>query len=132
MVYQRRITPFLLYQTPAVALMQLDSSVVQLDTCSYLLLASTTSRTYLCDTLREQYRQIGTRQRDGEFGACFYQADNHETSLDYLENSADSKDSYNPFRYFFVRHIIYGKHLQFYYLPFKMFHTVFLFCWGNF
>ncbi|XP_034245414.1 uncharacterized protein LOC117647650 [Thrips palmi] len=85
------------YLTPAVALMQLDSSVVQLDTCSYLLLASTTTRSYLCDTLREQYRQIGTRQRDGEFGACFYQVDSHETSIDILDNNADLKDSYNPF-----------------------------------
>lgn len=85
------------YLTPAVALMQLDSSVVQLDTCSYLLLASTTTRSYLCDTLREQYRQIGTRLRDGEFGACFYQVDSHDTSLDLLDDCANIKDSYNPF-----------------------------------
>lgn len=51
--------------------MTLDSSVVQIDSCSKFLLVSTLSRTFLCDTEKEQYRQIGKKLRDGSFGACF-------------------------------------------------------------
>ncbi|KRT81816.1 hypothetical protein AMK59_6336 [Oryctes borbonicus] len=69
------LTPLLtkaLFQTPSATLMLLDSSIVQLDIYSNFLLVSTKTRTYLCDTLQEQYRQIGKKLRDGNFGACFY------------------------------------------------------------
>lgn len=52
--------------------MRLDSTIVQLDIYSNFLLASTKTKTYLCDTVQEQYRQIGKKLRDGYFGACFY------------------------------------------------------------
>lgn len=40
-----------------------------------LLLVSTLSRSYLCDTAKEQYRQIGHQLREGAFGACFSATD---------------------------------------------------------
>ncbi|CAG2056326.1 unnamed protein product [Timema podura] len=61
-----------MFQTPSFQLMQLDSRVVQLDWYSDLLLVSTLSRSYLCDTVREQYRQLGQKLREGEYGACFF------------------------------------------------------------
>lgn len=61
-----------MFQTPSFILMQLDSRIVQLDWCSEMLLISTLSRCYICDTAKEQYRQIGQRLREGEYGACFY------------------------------------------------------------
>lgn len=86
------------YLTPAVALMQLDSAIVQLDTCSYMLLASTTTRSFLCDTFREQYRQIGNRLRDGEFGGCFYHVDAMEPLISpVLETSRDQEGAPGPF-----------------------------------
>nr|CAD7257547.1 unnamed protein product [Timema shepardi] len=61
-----------IFQTPSFQLMQLDSRVVQLDWYSDLLLVSTLSRSYLCDTVREQYRQLGQKLREGEYGSCFF------------------------------------------------------------
>ncbi|PSN46869.1 hypothetical protein C0J52_13679, partial [Blattella germanica] len=74
------ISPFTaknMFQNPTFTLMQLDSRIVQLDWCSELLLISTLSRCYICDTFKEQYRQIGQKLRDGEFGACFFTAGDH-------------------------------------------------------
>lgn len=51
--------------------MNLDSRICQIDTKSCMLLVSTLTRCYICDTSQEQYRQIGQKLRDGEFGACF-------------------------------------------------------------
>lgn len=51
--------------------MSLDSRVCQLDVKGCMLLVSTLTRCYICDTSQEQYRQIGHKLRDGEFGACF-------------------------------------------------------------
>lgn len=51
--------------------MSLDSRVCQLDVKDCMLLVSTLTRCYICDTSQEQYRQIGHKLRDGEFGACF-------------------------------------------------------------
>ncbi|XP_022901428.2 BLOC-2 complex member HPS5 homolog [Onthophagus taurus] len=61
-----------LFNIPSATLMTLDSSVVQLDTFSNYLLASTRTKTYLCDTDKEQYRQIGKKPRDGHYGAIFH------------------------------------------------------------
>ncbi|CAG9833069.1 unnamed protein product, partial [Diabrotica balteata] len=64
-----------IFQTPSSSLMSLDSSIVQIDTYKNYLLISTKTRTYLCDTEKEQYKQIGKKLRDGNFGACFSQTD---------------------------------------------------------
>lgn len=55
--------------------MSLDSRVCQLDVKGCMLLVSTLTRCYICDTSQEQYRQIGHKLRDGEFGACFVNRD---------------------------------------------------------
>ncbi|XP_047004975.1 Hermansky-Pudlak syndrome 5 protein homolog [Schistocerca americana] len=59
------------FSTPSFQLMQLDSRVVQMDGQDGLLLVSTLTRSFICDTIREQYRQIGQKLREGEFGGCF-------------------------------------------------------------
>ncbi|XP_017786192.1 PREDICTED: Hermansky-Pudlak syndrome 5 protein homolog [Nicrophorus vespilloides] len=61
-----------IFHNPITILMNLDSRIVQLDVYYKYLLASTETKTYLCDTDFEQYRQIGKKVRKGEFGACFY------------------------------------------------------------
>lgn len=66
-----------MFQAPSFTLMQLDSRIVQLDWCSDLLLVSTLSRCYICETVKEQYRQIGHKLREGEYGACFYGAEDY-------------------------------------------------------
>ncbi|XP_014477441.1 PREDICTED: Hermansky-Pudlak syndrome 5 protein homolog [Dinoponera quadriceps] len=63
-----------MFQTRVYTLMNLDSGVVQLNFCSSMLLVSTITRCYICDTVREQYKQIGNKARNGEFGACFFEA----------------------------------------------------------
>lgn len=60
--------------------MTLDSAIVQIDSYSKYLLISTITRTYLCDTEKEHYKQIGKKLRDGYFGACFAPA--KETPMD--------------------------------------------------
>lgn len=67
-----------MFQTPSFMLMQLDCRIVQLDWCSELLLVSTLSRCYICDFVKEQYRQIGQKLREGEYGVCFYADDSHD------------------------------------------------------
>lgn len=61
-----------MFQAPACVLMNLDSRIVQLNFSAPLLLVSTLTRCYVCDTVQEQYKQIGNKGRNGEFGACFY------------------------------------------------------------
>lgn len=51
--------------------MNLDSTIVQIDAYSNYLLISTTTRSVLSDTEKESYKQIGTKLRDGHYGACF-------------------------------------------------------------
>lgn len=60
------------FQTSAFSLMHLDSRIVQFDLKENMLLVSTLTRCFICDTLKEQYRQIGQKLRDGEFGGCFF------------------------------------------------------------
>ncbi|GBP89431.1 Hermansky-Pudlak syndrome 5 protein homolog [Eumeta japonica] len=59
-----------IFPTAAQAIMNLDSRICQLDIKDCMLLVSTLTRCYICDTQKEQYRQIGQKLRDGEFGAC--------------------------------------------------------------
>lgn len=56
--------------------MCLDSRICQLDVRDCMLLVSTLTRCYICNTAQEQYRQIGQKLRDGEFGACFVTKEN--------------------------------------------------------
>lgn len=60
-----------MFQSSSFVLMNLDSKIVQMNIVSSLLLVSTLNRCYICDTVLEQYKQIGNKPRDGEFGACF-------------------------------------------------------------
>lgn len=60
-----------MFQPPSCALMHLDSTIVQMDFSGHLLLVSTMTRCYICDTSQEHFKQIGNKARDGEFGACF-------------------------------------------------------------
>lgn len=57
--------------------MTLDSKIVQLCWLNDYLLVSTLSRCYLCDTVKEQFKQIGHQLRDGLYGACFTKSDNN-------------------------------------------------------
>lgn len=49
----------------------LDSEIVQIDCFDLLLVVSTRTACILCNTDREEFKQIGNRPRDGSFGACF-------------------------------------------------------------
>uniref|UniRef100_A0A1Q3F722 Hermansky-Pudlak syndrome 5 protein homolog n=1 Tax=Culex tarsalis TaxID=7177 RepID=A0A1Q3F722_CULTA len=49
----------------------LDQQIVQIDRFSQLLLVSTHSKCVLCNTEREEFKQIGNRPRDGPYGAAF-------------------------------------------------------------
>ena len=83
-----------MFQAPACTLMNLDSAVVQLSFSAPLLLASTLTRCYICDTVQEQYKQVGNKARNGEFGACFYKtylAENTSTSVIQKEEKPVSK-----------------------------------------
>lgn len=60
-----------MFQSPSGSLMDLNSKIVQMNFDFPLLLVSTLNRCYICDTVYEQYKQIGNKPRDGEFGACF-------------------------------------------------------------
>lgn len=52
-------------------ILSLDTEIVQIDGFDLLLLVSTKTKTILCNTEREEFKQIGNRSRDGRFGACF-------------------------------------------------------------
>ncbi|XP_071452599.1 BLOC-2 complex member HPS5 [Hetaerina americana] len=60
-----------IFQAPSFTLMELDSKIVQMDIHGNYLLVSTLTRSYICDTAQEQYRKIGSKPRNGIFGACF-------------------------------------------------------------
>lgn len=49
----------------------LDNEIVQIDGFDLLLIVSTRTGSILCNTDREEFKQIGNRPRDGLFGACF-------------------------------------------------------------
>ncbi|NXS38077.1 HPS5 protein, partial [Pomatostomus ruficeps] len=59
---------------PVQIITTVDSRVVQLDYLDGRLLISSLTRTYLCDTERQKFWKIGNKERDGEFGACFFPA----------------------------------------------------------
>ncbi|XP_069821224.1 BLOC-2 complex member HPS5 [Dendropsophus ebraccatus] len=57
---------------PVQIITSVDSRVVQLDYTDGRLLISSLTRSYLCDTEREKFWKIGNKERDGEYGACFF------------------------------------------------------------
>ncbi|XP_077617230.1 BLOC-2 complex member HPS5 isoform X2 [Crocuta crocuta] len=57
---------------PVQTITTVDSSVVQLDYLDGRLLISSLTRSFLCDTEREKFWKIGSKERDGEYGACFF------------------------------------------------------------
>ncbi|XP_014208666.1 uncharacterized protein LOC106639526 [Copidosoma floridanum] len=59
------------FPSPSYALMNLESKVVQMNYADTTLLISTLNRCYICDTVQEEFKKIGNKPRDGEFGACF-------------------------------------------------------------
>ncbi|XP_048342877.1 Hermansky-Pudlak syndrome 5 protein isoform X2 [Sphaerodactylus townsendi] len=63
-------TAFVMF--PVQIITTVDSHVVQLDYLDGRLLISSLTRSYLCDTEREKFWKIGSKERDGEYGACFF------------------------------------------------------------
>ncbi|KAM7396827.1 hypothetical protein PAMP_019837 [Pampus punctatissimus] len=57
---------------PVQTITTVDSRVVQLGYQDGRLLVSSLSRCYLCDTEREKFWRVGNKERDGEYGACFF------------------------------------------------------------
>uniref|UniRef100_A0A8C9VEM0 Hermansky-Pudlak syndrome 5 protein homolog n=1 Tax=Scleropages formosus TaxID=113540 RepID=A0A8C9VEM0_SCLFO len=57
---------------PVQTITTVDSKVVQLGYQDGRLLVSSLSRCYLCDTEREKFWRVGNKERDGEYGACFF------------------------------------------------------------
>ncbi|XP_054441992.1 BLOC-2 complex member HPS5 isoform X2 [Pteronotus mesoamericanus] len=57
---------------PVQTITTVDSCVVQLDYMDGRLLISSLTRSFLCDTEREKFWKIGNKERDGEYGACFF------------------------------------------------------------
>ncbi|KAJ8344262.1 hypothetical protein SKAU_G00315910 [Synaphobranchus kaupii] len=57
---------------PVQTITTVDSRVVQLGYQDNRLLVSSLSRCYLCDTEREKFWRVGYKERDGEYGACFF------------------------------------------------------------
>lgn len=64
--------------------MDLDSCIVQIDCFDCYLLISTQNKTYLCNTEKEYFIQIGKKLRDGVFGTCFLINSATDLSIDYL------------------------------------------------
>lgn len=69
--------------------MQLDSKIVQMDYNSEMLLISTLTKCYICDTSRELFRQVGHKLRDGEYGACIF---NTQDGLNVIKDGNLLKD----------------------------------------
>ncbi|XP_041585949.1 Hermansky-Pudlak syndrome 5 protein isoform X1 [Vulpes lagopus] len=57
---------------PVQTITIVDSCVVQLDYLDGRLLISSLTRSFLCDTEREKFWRIGSKERYGEYGACFF------------------------------------------------------------
>ncbi|KAF5274300.1 hypothetical protein FQR65_LT04418 [Abscondita terminalis] len=90
-----------IFQVTCATLMHLESAVVQIDVYLKFLLISTLTRTYICDTEKEQYRQIGKKLRNGRFGACFAvnNIDQNVVPVETLTNKGVYKKlrDYEPF-----------------------------------
>lgn len=61
-----------------------------------MLLVSTLTRCYVCDTTQEQYRQIGQKLRDREFGACFVDKEkNQDFTIKKVERDITEVKKFN-------------------------------------
>ncbi|VVC93606.1 unnamed protein product [Leptidea sinapis] len=82
-----------MFHSSTQTIMSLDSRICQLDSRGCMLLISTLTRCYICNTAQEQYRQIGQKLRDGEFGACFVTSESSSTNgnSDYKPDMIDTK-----------------------------------------
>ncbi|XP_033645759.1 uncharacterized protein LOC117305115 isoform X2 [Asterias rubens] len=67
--YHRKVSG--LFKLPTELVMDADSTIVQLDFCDDKLLASTLTKCFICDTKKKQAYAVGTKPRDGQYGACF-------------------------------------------------------------
>ncbi|KAH1026507.1 hypothetical protein HUJ05_000168 [Dendroctonus ponderosae] len=76
-----------LFQIPSAALMTIVSPIVQIDAYESLLLVSTQEKTYLCNTDKETYVQIGKKLRSGCFGACFSASSNESAEMNSVHNT---------------------------------------------
>lgn len=59
-----------IFQTPPYTMIELDSRIIQIDSSDDMLVISTLTRCYVCDMTKEQYKQIGQKPRDGDYGCC--------------------------------------------------------------
>lgn len=74
-------------------ILMLDSKIVQIDGFNDWLLVSSLSKTILCNNEREEFKQIGNRPRDGNFGACF------SVDFESLEAQQSQIATINEFEY---------------------------------
>jgi len=51
-------------------MIELDSKVIQIDSSDDILVLSTMTKCYVCDMSKEQFKQIGQKPRDGDYGCC--------------------------------------------------------------
>lgn len=51
-------------------MIELDSKVIQIDSADDILVISTLTKCYVCDMSKEQFKQIGQKPRDGDYGCC--------------------------------------------------------------
>uniref|UniRef100_A0A8C6UPU7 Hermansky-Pudlak syndrome 5 protein homolog n=1 Tax=Neogobius melanostomus TaxID=47308 RepID=A0A8C6UPU7_9GOBI len=63
-------TAFVIF--PVQTVTTVDSKVVQLGFQDGCLLVSSLTRCYICDTEKEKFWRVGHKERDGEYGACFF------------------------------------------------------------
>lgn len=59
-----------MFQTPPYTMIELDSKIIQIDSSDDVLVISTLTRCYVCDMTKEQFKQIGQKLRDGDYGCC--------------------------------------------------------------
>lgn len=59
-----------IFQTPPYTMIELDSKIIQIDSSDEILVISTLTRCYVCDMSKEQFKQIGQKLRDGDYGCC--------------------------------------------------------------
>lgn len=69
-----------LFQVPSSVLMKVDSRIVQIDHSKDYLLVSSLTRSYVYNTITEQWVQIGKKMREGMFGACLYPGPRYQDS----------------------------------------------------
>lgn len=79
----------LLFELSPTNALELDSSIVQIDSTSSRVLISTLTATYLCDLSDRCFTKVGKKARNGEYGACFF-----ENSGNSESDSGDEPEIY--------------------------------------